>query len=398
MSAQPRLRGMPSHARPTLRTSSCGSVVALATVVLLLGSACSRSSNDVEAAQRQVTAAEESVADANAALEQAGEAFCVEARDYIIAIDRYGKIFNDQAATVGDLTTLGADLGQPRESTVAAAQAVLDAHDAVNQANQDLAEARTALKQAKASASASPGKTGATVTPPPSSSPSVPNASVDRVKSAESDLEAASQGITDQTPIKEATETYTSAAFALEAAWLDLFAEAGCLTDKQSEQAAAALSEYTIALQTDLKTAGYLQGAADGIYGPETVQAVEDLQVDAGLPVTGLVDQATRDALDDALAKKGQSAATNEAIQAASVQTMLKLAGYWPGAIDGTWTPELEAALKQFQKDLGVEPTGVVDAATLAALEQALIALRTPPPLPSPPPTSSPPTTAAPSA
>jgi hypothetical protein len=84
----------------------------------------------------------------------------------------------------------------------------------------------------------------------------------------------------------------------------------------------------------------------DGIYGPETVQAVEDLQAGAGLPVTGLVDQATRDALEDALAQKGRSAATNEAIEAASAQTMLKLAGYWRGAIDGKWTPELEAALK----------------------------------------------------
>jgi Putative peptidoglycan binding domain len=162
---------------------------------------------------------------------------------------------------------------------------------------------------------------------------------VDRVKPAESDLEAASQDITDQTPTREATENHTSAAFALEVAWLNLFADAGCLTDKQSKQAAA-LSEYTVAMQSDLKTAGYLQGAVDGIYGPETVQAVEDLQTDAGLPVTGLVDQATRDALEDAFAQKGQSAATNEAIEAASVQTMLKLAGYWPGAIDGKWTPE----------------------------------------------------------
>jgi hypothetical protein len=38
-------------------------------------------------------------ADANAALEQAGAAFCAEAKDYIIAIDRYGKIFTEQAAT-----------------------------------------------------------------------------------------------------------------------------------------------------------------------------------------------------------------------------------------------------------------------------------------------------------
>ena len=36
------------------------------------------------------------------------------------------------------------------------------------------------------------------------------------------------------------------------------------------------------------------------------------------------------------------------------------------------WTDELTAALQEFQIALGVEPTGVVDAATLAAFEQAL--------------------------
>ena len=368
-----------------------GLVVAVSSAALLLASACSGSSDSVDAAQRRVTQAEEALAEANAALEQAGAAFCAEAKDYIVAIDRYGKIFDEQAATVGDLKTLGADLVQPRETTVAAAQAVLDAHDAVNEATLALAEARAALKAAKASASGKPGGTGATSSPSPSSSPAVSTASVERVQTAEADLDAASQGITDQTPISEATETFTSAAFALEVTWLNLFADAGCLTDEQSTEAHASVRQYTTALQTDLKAAGYFQGPVDGVYGPETVQAVEDLQADAELPVTGLVDRATRAALGEALEQEGQSAAANELIEATSVQTLLKLAGYWPGAIDGTWTPELERALKEFQRDLGVEPTGTVDAATLAALEETLVTIRTPTATPttSPAPTSS---------
>ena len=151
------------------------------------------------------------------------------------------------------------------------------------------------------------------------------------------------------------------------------------------------MRQYTTALQTDLKAAGYFQGPVDGVYGPETVQAVEDLQADADLPVTGLVDRATRAALGDALEQTGQSAAANELVEATSVQTVLKLAGYWPGAIDGEWTPELERALKEFQRDLGLEPTGTVDAATLAALEETLVTIRTPTATPttSPAPTSS---------
>jgi murein L,D-transpeptidase YcbB/YkuD len=341
--------------------------------VVILGAACSgKSDTDVQAAQQRVSEAEKAVEEAEAALTQANSAFCTETKDYITAIDRYGKVFSDDAATVGDVKTLGADLAQPRESTVSAAQAVLDAHEALNKANQELAEAQAALASVQASASGKPGKTPPSTPSLTPSSPEVPTASVDRVKQAEADLEAASQGVTDQTPIKEAAETFNSAAFALEVSWLNLFADAGCLTDEQSKEAIAAVRDYTTALQTSLKTAGYYEGKVDGVYGPDTVKAVEKLQTDAGLPVTGLVDRATSAALDDAVARESGSAAEQDTIEATSVQTTLKLAGYWPGPIDGKWTPELTAALKEFQTDLGVKPTGVVDAATLAALEEAI--------------------------
>ena len=66
------------------------------------------------------------------------------------------------------------------------------------------------------------------------------------------------------------------------------------------------------------------------------------------------------------------AAASEAVVHTAAVQSALKLAGYWPGAIDGEWTPELTEALKALQTDLGVEPTGEVDTATLRALESAI--------------------------
>ena len=166
------------------------------------------------------------------------------------------------------------------------------------------------------------------------------------MKQAEADLATTSAGITDATPLTEATAAYNSAAFALEIAWLKLLADAGCLTDDQQAQAVAKVTEYTTALQTDLQKAGYYKGPVDGIYGPQTVDAVEQLQTDSGLPPTGLVDQATALALDKKLADGRCPGGEQSLTQTAALQTVLKLTGYWTGPIDGTWTPELTDALE----------------------------------------------------
>ena len=63
----------------------------------------------------------------------------------------------------------------------------------------------------------------------------------------------------------------------------------------------------------------------------------------------------------------------------AAVQTVLTVTGFWQAPIDGVWTDELTDALKEFQVAVGVEPTGVVDAATLAAFPQARADLQAPP-------------------
>jgi peptidoglycan hydrolase-like protein with peptidoglycan-binding domain len=195
---------------------------------------------------------------------------------------------------------------------------------------------------------------------------------VERVRQAEADLEAASEGITDATPVVQAGAQFNAAAFALEVAWLRLFADAGCLTEEQEAQAVAALAQYTVALQTALQAVGHYPGPVDGIYGPTTADAVGALQADHGLPVTGYVDKATAAALQADLVAEGGDVATRAVAHTGAVQSTLALAGYWAGPVDGVWTPELTEALMAFQTALGVAPTGVVDTATMLALQRSI--------------------------
>jgi peptidoglycan hydrolase-like protein with peptidoglycan-binding domain len=376
-------------------------------VAVVLVGACSSSSktttpstaqDPVAAAQAAVDMAQADLKKASDTLIAANQQFCGEAKSYVTTLDRYGKVFTDTKATVGDVKTAGADLAAPRDAVSSAASAVSAAQSDVATATKELADAQVTLANAKATASSVP--TSATTAPSPTTS-SVPPASVSRVKQAESDLATVSAGITDATPLTQATAAYNSAAFALEIAWLRLLADAGCLTDAQQAQAATQVANYTAALQTQLQAAGYYKGPIDGIYGPQTVDAVKQLQTDSGLATTGYADKATAMALDAKVAAVGQQAAAQGLTQTAAVQTVLKLTGYWPGPIDGVWTQQLSDALKSFQSALGVQPTGEVDAATLAAFQQAVANVKNPSPAPttseaSVPATTTTPTTSAP--
>ncbi len=324
----------------------------------------------VAQAQARVAAAKAAVTDAQGSLSGAGKTFCGVATDYVKAVDRYGKLFTDQAATVGDVKTIGADLVAPREAVSAAGGDVEAAKTALTKAEQELIDAEAALTVVVASASSKPAPTTTAATATPTTL--VPRATLERVQQAEKDLAGAEKGITDQTLLSDATAEYNSAAFALQIAWLQLLAEAGCFTDEQHAKALEQVTAYTTQLQTELKQVGYYNGAIDGIYGPETLAGVKKLQADSKLPETGFVDAATSQALDAKLAALGQQTAAAAMTQTATVQTVLKLTGFWTGAVDGKWTDELTAALKEFQTKLGVKPTGQVDAATLAAFEQAL--------------------------
>jgi murein L,D-transpeptidase YcbB/YkuD len=375
-------------------------VVGLATVLALAGCGSNDSGDPVKRAEARVAHQERVLADAQAAFDEASSAFCQSAGSYIGALDRYGDLLHATAPTVGDVRDAGADLADPREEAIGAARTAVESHQQVVEAETELSDAQAALKSAKkgSPASSPTGSTG----PAPSATPTplAPAATVNRVKTADSDFQAALSTVTDQTPVGEASQEFNAAAVALELSWLRLFIDAGCLTDEQEEQAEAAVRTYTTALQKSLDQAGYYHGEIDGVYGPATVDAVETLQRTHDLPVTGAMDKATQAALQADLQEIGGAAAQDAVASTAAVQQTLKLAGFWDGPVDGNWTPALTDALTDFQKELGVKPTGTVDAATVSALEKAIAGAKqagssTPAPSPSSTPSGSAPTNGA---
>jgi murein L,D-transpeptidase YcbB/YkuD len=337
--------------------------IALAVVVAFVSAACGsgNGSGALKVAQARVTSKEKALSEAQTQLEHAHSTFCQDSEAYIRAVDQYGKVVDDTAVTVGDVKSAGNDLERPRDDVTTSANEVVTAREGVSTAQQELADAQSALAKAKGSSSSAPSTTTSTTL--------VPTATIDRVTAAETDFTTATQRVTDETPLVRAGIEVNAAAFALEAAWLRLFADAGCLTGDQMEKAEAAIAAYTTELQTALKATGHYDGKIDGVYGPATLDAVASLQKSKGLPVTGYVDRATAAALTNELLAKGGAAATTALAHTAGVQATLKVAGYWNGPVDGQWTPALTDALKAAQADLGVPQTGTVDTATLNAIE-----------------------------
>jgi peptidoglycan hydrolase-like protein with peptidoglycan-binding domain len=350
-------------------------VAAVAALCLLVG--CSASGDTaVQAAEAKVASAQKALDDAKAAATAASAKFCTASAGYITALDRYGDILNQTTPTVGDIRTAGRDLKQPSEDAASAGQAAVAAHQAVTTAEQDLATAQADLAAARAASTGGTGtpqaSTSTTPTTAATPTPTVPTEAVTRVQQAESEFATAQGGISDDTPLRAASQQFNASAVALEMAWLQLYAAAGCLSDAQQEKAATAVHDYTAALQKDLADAGYYTGTVDGVYGPTTTAAVEALQKAHGLPVTGTMDKSTEAALHSDLAAKGGAAAGAAVASTAALQQTLKLAGYWDGPVDGQWSTALTDALKALQKDLGVPETGTVDAATVSAFEKAV--------------------------
>jgi peptidoglycan hydrolase-like protein with peptidoglycan-binding domain len=358
------------------RRAWTSALVGLALVAAL--TACSTGSGEatVALAQARVTAKEAELAAATSAAAAASAAFCTANQAYITALDRYGDVLNATAPTVGDVKSAGQELAAPRQETLDSAEAVMAAHQQVGVAEQELATARTSLALAQSQAQGTtpaptPSPTSASTTTP---APLVPTATTKRVKQADAEFQAAMAGITAETPLVEAAQRFNASVVALEMSWLALFADAGCLADPQKQQAQTAVHDYTVALQSALGEAGYFHSAVDGVYGPSTVEAVEAVQKAHGLPVTGTVDKATAAALQSDLQAKGGAAALEAVASTAAVQQTLKLAGFWDGPVDGTWTPALTDAVKAFQTELGVPASGTVDAATVTALQESIAA------------------------
>ena len=149
------------------------------------------------------------------------------------------------------------------------------------------------------------------------------------------------------------------------------------------DQARFAAAVFVAQLQQGLRVLGYYDGDVTGVYDDATREAVAALQRDLGLPDTGEYDEATDAALRERLGS-GRATLTATTMQ---LQQALTDLGYYDGPIDGRYSDAVIAAVRAFQRDLGVPETGVLDAATAEAIFQRGIAAGTvPPPEPTPDP------------
>ena len=197
----------------------------------------------VAAAEQRVTDAEDGVTQSQDALIEAHGAFCSATTGYIETLNRYGRVFTDSAATVGDITT-SAPTSQrrvtrscPRPIPSTPRRRTWRRH------SRNWSTPRPALAASIATASSVP---KSTATPTTSTTTTlVPPATIERVQQAEDDLGPLSAGITDETPLVEAAADFNSAALALEVAWLRLLNDAQCLTDEQQANAVEMITAYT---------------------------------------------------------------------------------------------------------------------------------------------------------
>ena len=133
-------------------------------------------------------------------------------------------------------------------------------------------------------------------------------------------------------------------------------------------------------LQTKLAEKGYYSGTIDGIYGSGTVQAVEAFQGDRDLTVDGIAGPKTMDAFDS------ETASNNVTLQSVSgvlelsrvysmetemLQEKLQALGCNPGAVDGKYGSQTEAAVRRFQEKNNLTVDGKVGPQTRDALKQA---------------------------
>jgi peptidoglycan hydrolase-like protein with peptidoglycan-binding domain len=138
-----------------------------------------------------------------------------------------------------------------------------------------------------------------------------------------------------------------------------------------------ARSDAVKQLQQALINAGVpVRGGADGAFGVNTQSALKRYQQTLGLSASGVVDDATVNALAQGRTvsagptgmvglKSGALGDSVKALQQALVNAGVNLRG---GA-DGIFGPATAQALKAFQQSQGLNPSGVVDDATLAALQ-----------------------------
>ena len=137
-------------------------------------------------------------------------------------------------------------------------------------------------------------------------------------------------------------------------------------------------------VQERLRQLGDYPGAVDGVWGPDSVAALQRFQQMHGLQPTGELNQATVASLGlEPTALLGAPVVATtvpvapvvppyeptlsvHAVQ--MVQERLRQLGYYRGGIDGAWGPGTQDAILRFQQGSGLQADGHLNPATATAL------------------------------
>lgn len=130
--------------------------------------------------------------------------------------------------------------------------------------------------------------------------------------------------------------------------------------------------QAVVDLQAKLKSLGYYNAAIDGKYDDGTWVAVWQFQRDKGLTADGIAGAKTLAALG-LTGATGSITATNltygsNGSDVIKLQNALKAKGYYGGNVDGVYGYSTWLAVWNFQKDKGVNASGIADANTLSLL------------------------------
>ncbi|GAF64988.1 N-acetylmuramoyl-L-alanine amidase [Bacillus sp. TS-2] len=136
-------------------------------------------------------------------------------------------------------------------------------------------------------------------------------------------------------------------------------------------------NDAVIALKKDLAKVGYpVPGNTTNHFGPQTEQVVKSFQKDYGLTQNGLIDNKTRQTIDDILSGKLEPTYLRNGVHHKSVvklkQDLAKAAYPVPGNNTEHFGPQTEKVVIQFQKDYGLTQDGVVGKSTLQSIQDVL--------------------------
>jgi peptidoglycan hydrolase-like protein with peptidoglycan-binding domain len=134
------------------------------------------------------------------------------------------------------------------------------------------------------------------------------------------------------------------------------------------------------AVQDHLRHVGAYNGAVDGVWGPDSLAALQQFQSSHQLQVTGQLNQATVAALGldpEAFLGTQQAALppppipSPDTLQPSSVravQDRLRNLGFYNGAVDGIWGQSTQGAIAQFQQNRGLQPNGQLTPSTVRSM------------------------------